>query len=136
MPERFALNEIDGRPRIRPDQQVNPEEFERRLREGVQRTSPNDPLSKLAAEDQLIKAPHLRVRHDASRMLQGTPARMRNRVRLFDFGDVRPSDETHDDETSIVDTQDPRALDVDDFRRWWQQGLAQEAAENRSEAGN
>ena len=57
---------------------------------------------------------------------------MRNQDQLFDFGDVRPSDETHDDETSIVDAQDPRALDVDDFRRWWQQGLAQEAAENRS----
>ena len=51
---------------------------------------------------------------------------------LFDFGDVRESDETHDDETSIVDAQDPRALDVDDFRRWWEQGLAREVAENRS----
>jgi hypothetical protein len=30
----------------------------------------------------------------------------------------------------MVDSQDSRALDVDDFRRWWQQSLTQEAAQN------
>jgi hypothetical protein len=34
--------------------------------------------------------------------------------------------------TSIVDAEDPRTLDVDDFRRWWQQRLAGEAAQDRS----
>jgi cell division septation protein DedD len=37
------------------------------------------------------------------------------------------------DETSIVNAKDPRALDVDDFRRWWRQRLIQEAPENRSQ---
>ena len=120
-----------GVPRIRPDQQVNPEEFERRLREGVQRTSPNDPLSKLAPKTDLSRLPP----PGPSRCDPNVTGHTRSYAelsQLFDFGDVRPSDETHDDETSIVDAQDPRALDVDDFRRWWQQGLAQEAAENRS----
>ena len=120
-----------GVPRIRPDQQVNPEEFERRLREGVQRTSPNDPLSKLAPKTDSSRLPPL----GPSRCDPNVTGHTRSYAelsQLFDFGDVRPSDETHDDETSIVDAQDPRALDVDDFRRWWQQGLAQEAAENRS----
>jgi hypothetical protein len=31
-----------------------------------------------------------------------------------------------------VDAEDPRAFDVDDFRRWWQQRLAGEAAQDRS----
>ena len=120
-----------GVPRIRPAPQVNPEEFERRLREGVQRTSPNDPLSKLAPKTNSTRLPP----PGPSRCDPNVTGHTRSYAessQLFDFGDVRPSDETHDDETSIVDAQDPRALDVDDFRRWWQQGLAQEAAENRS----
>jgi SPOR domain len=120
-----------GVPRIRPAPQVNPEEFERRLREGVQRTSPNDPLSKLAPKTDSSRLPP----PGPSRCVPTVTGHTRSYAessQLFDFGDVRPSDETHDDETSIVDAQDPRALDVDDFRRWWQQGLAQEAAENRS----
>jgi len=32
---------------------------------------------------------------------------------------------------TLPDADDPQALDVDDFRRWWQQSLAQEPAENR-----
>jgi hypothetical protein len=31
-----------------------------------------------------------------------------------------------------VDAEDPRVFDVDDFRRWWQQSLAGEAAQDRS----
>jgi len=31
-----------------------------------------------------------------------------------------------------VDAEDPRAFDVDDFRRWWQQRLVGEAAQDRS----
>jgi SPOR domain len=45
--------------------------------------------------------------------------------------DVRSSPQSHlklGDGTSIVDSDDPRA--VDDFRRWWQQGLPQGAAQD------
>ena len=34
---------------------------------------------------------------------------------------------------SIGDAEDPRTLDVDDFRRWWQQRLAWEPAQDRSQ---
>ena len=34
--------------------------------------------------------------------------------------------------TLIVDVEDPRTFDVDDFRRWWQQRLAWEPAQDRS----
>lgn len=103
----------------------------RRLREGVQRTSPNDPLSKLARKTDSSRLPP----PGPSRFVPNVTGHTRSYAessQLFDFGDVRESDETHDDETSIVDAQDPRALDVDDFRRWWQQRLAREVAENRS----
>ena len=115
----FAFNEDQmGVPRIRPAPQINPEEFERRLREGVQRTSPNDPLSKLARKTDSSRLPP----PGPSRFVPNVTGHTRSYAEsseLFDFGDVRESDETHDDETSIVDAQDPRALDVDDFRRWW-----------------
>ena len=49
--------------------------------------------------------------------------------------DVRSSPQLHlppGNRTSTVDAEDPPAFDVDDFRRWWQQRLAGEAAQDRS----
>jgi hypothetical protein len=45
---------------------------------------------------------------------------------------MRTPKRTHDDqrETTAVDA-DLQAADVDDFRMWWEQGLAQDTAEGR-----
>jgi hypothetical protein len=56
-----------------------------------------------------------------------TPERVGEGTEPIDALDVRSSP---DDKTSIVDTDHPRPIDVDDFRRWWRCRLIQEAAEN------
>ena len=95
-----------------PAPHINPNEFERRLIEGGGREG----------------APSRQLPH-ATRSSRATG---RERAEPLD---VRPSPQarlTHCDETSIADTEDSHALDVDDFRRWWRQRLPQEAAQNRS----
>ena len=50
----------------------------------------------------------------------------------FNVGPLRPSKGTHDDEreTTPVD-DDLQSVDADDFRMWWEQGLAPTAAKGR-----
>ena len=94
-----------------PAPQINLHEFERRLREGEHRTDPNDAPSKLP-------------RTAGSRKEPTEPL------------DVRSLPQLHlplGNGISIVDAEDPRTLDVDDFRRWWQQRLAREPAHDRSQ---
>ncbi len=50
----------------------------------------------------------------------------------LEVGPPPPSDLWYDDEPTIVDADNPQAVNLDDFREWWQQRLAQGAAESRS----
>ena len=51
----------------------------------------------------------------------------------FDVGPLRPSKGTHDDEreTTDVSGESLQSVDTDDFRMWWEQGLAPTAAKGR-----
>ena len=51
----------------------------------------------------------------------------------FDVGPLRPSKGTHDDEreTTDVSAESLQSVDADDFRMWWEQGLARTAAKGR-----
>ena len=115
-----------------PAPQINLGEFERRLREGVHRTGPNDAPSKLPR----IAESSSRLPHPAlSRRAPNTLERARTRKESTEPLDVRSPPQLHvppGNGTSIVDAEDPRTLDVDDFRRWWQQRLAGEPAQDRS----
>ena len=115
-----------------PAPQINPGEFERRLQEGVQRTSANDAPSKLPRiAESSSRLPHPAV----SRRAPNTLERARTGKESTEPLDVRSSPQLQlppGDGTSIVDAEDPRAFDVDDFRRWWQQRLVGEAAQDRS----
>ena len=115
-----------------PAPQINPGEFERRLREGVHRTGPNDAPSNLPrTTESSSRLPHPAL----SRRAPNTLERARTRKESTEPLDVRSPPQLHvppGNGTSIVDAEDPRTLDVDDFRRWWQQRLAGEAAQDRS----
>ena len=115
-----------------PAPQINPGEFERRLREGVHRTGPNDAPSNLPrTTESSSPLPHPAL----SRHAPNTLERARTGKESTEPPDVRSSPQLHlppGNGTSIVDAEDPRAFDVDDFRRWWQQRLAGEAAQDRS----
>jgi SPOR domain len=115
-----------------PAPQINPGEFERRLREGVHRTGSNDAPSNLPrATESSSTLPHPALSQRAPNALE----RARTRKESTEPLEVRSSPQLHlppGNETSIVDAEDPRTLDVDDFRRWWQQRLAGEAAQDRS----
>jgi hypothetical protein len=115
-----------------PAPQINPGEFERRLREGVHRTGPNDAPSNLPrTTESSSPLPHPALSRRAPNALE----RARTRKESTEPLDVRSPPQLHvppGNGTSIVDAEDPRTLDVDDFRRWWQQRLAGEAAQDRS----
>ena len=115
-----------------PAPQINPGEFERRLREGVHRTGPNDAPSNLPrTTESSSPLPHPAL----SRRAPNTLERARTGKESTEPLDVRSPPQLHlppGNGTSIVDAEDPRTLDVDDFRRWWQQRLAGEAAQDRS----
>jgi hypothetical protein len=110
----------------------NLDEFKRRLRKIVWRTGPNDAPSGLPC----ITESSTRLPHPA---LSRSPP---NTLRHAGIGkesaeplEVQPSPQsrlTHNDGTSIVDADDPRALDVENFRRWWRQSSTREAAKDRS----
>ena len=116
-----------------PAPQINPGEFERRLREGVHRTGPNDAPSKLPRiAESSSRLPH----PDLSRRAPNTLERARTRKESTEPLDVRSPPQLHvppGNGTSIGDAEDSRAFDVDDFRRWWQQRLAGEAAQDRAQ---
>jgi hypothetical protein len=117
-----------GVPGLGPAPHINLDEFGRRLREGVQSTGPNDAPSKLP---RIIESsspdPAL------SRYAPNTLERARTGKESTEPLDVRSLPQLHlTPETSIAGAEDPRALDVDDFRKWWQKRLAREAAEDRS----
>jgi hypothetical protein len=115
-----------------PAPQINPGEFERRLREGVHRTGPNDAPSNLPrTTESSSPLPHPALSRRAPNALE----RARTRKESTEPLDLRSPPQLHvspGNGTSIVDAEDPRTLDVDDFRRWWQQRLAGEAAQDRS----
>src|SRR5271166_4205898 len=92
---------------------------------------------------QMIRCPNWRAKpthrgfrilvcHDLLRTLQGEPVTGKESTEPLDVRLSPPSYLTHASEATIFDTEDPRALDVDDFRMRWQQGLDQEATKNRS----
>src|SRR5580704_6463939 len=116
-----------------PAPQINPGEFERRLREGVHRTGPNDAPSNLPrATESSSPLPHPALSRRAPKALERAPTRKESTEPL----DVRSPPQLHvppGNGTSIGDAEDPRTLDVDDFRRWWQQRLAWEPAQDRSQ---
>ena len=115
-----------------PAPQINPGEFERRLREGVHRTGPNDAPSNLPhTTESSSPLPHPALSRRAPNALERARTRKESTEPLV----VRSPPQLHvppGNGTSIVDAEDPRTLDVDDFRRWWQQRLAGEAAQDRS----
>ena len=50
----------------------------------------------------------------------------------FNIGPLRPSKGTHDDERETTPADDDlQSVDADDFRMWWEQGLAPTAAKGR-----
>ena len=50
----------------------------------------------------------------------------------FNVGPLRPSKGTHDDERETTPADDDlQSVDADDFRMWWEQGLAPTAAKGR-----
>ncbi len=51
----------------------------------------------------------------------------------FNVGPLRPPKGTHDDEreTTDVSAESLQSVDADDFRMWWEQGLAPTAAKGR-----
>ena len=110
---------------------INPDEFERRLREGVHRAGPNDAPSKLPrTTESSSPLPHPALSLRAPNTLE----RARTGKESTEPLDVRSPPELHvppGNGTSIVDGEDPRTFDVDDFRRWWQQRLAWEPAQDR-----
>ena len=110
----------------------NPGEFERRLSKGVHRTGPNDAPSNLPrTTESSSPLPHPALSRRAPNALE----RARIRKESTEPLDVRSPPQLHvppGNGTSIVDAEDPRTLDVDDFRRWWQQRLAWEPAQDRS----
>ena len=114
-------------PEFGPAPQINPGEFERHLREGVHRTGPNDaPFNLPRTTESSSPLPHPALSRRAG---------ARTRRESTEPLDVRSPPQLHvspGNGTSIVDAEDPRALDVDDFRRWWQQRLAWEPAQDRS----
>ena len=114
-----------------PAPQVNPGEFERRLREGVHRTGLNDAPSNLPRATESSSP----LQHPA--LSWGAPntqerARTKESTEPLDVRSPPQLHPTPGNGTSIVDAEDPRTLDVDDFRRWWQQRLAGETAQDRS----
>jgi len=127
----FAFNEVQmGVSGFGPALHINLDEFERRLREGVQRTGTNAPSKLPRISDSSSRLPHPALSGRAPNTLER--ARTKQSTEPFD---VRPSPQSHltpGHGTSIADAEDPRALDVDDFRRWWRQSLTPEGAENRS----
>jgi hypothetical protein len=116
-----------------PAPQINPGEFERRLREGVHRTGLNDVLSNLPRTTESSSGiPHPALSWRAPNTLE----RARIGKESTEPLDVRSPPQLHvppGNGTSTVDAEDPRTLDVDDFRRWWQQRSVGEAAQDRSQ---
>ena len=115
-----------------PAPQSNLDEFERRLREGVQRTDPNDAPSKPRTTESSSRLPHPALSRRAPNTLECAGSRKESIEPL----DVRSLPQLHlplGNGISIVDAEDPRTLDVDDFRRWWQHRLAREPAHDRSQ---
>ena len=96
-------------------------------------TGPNDAPSNLPrTTESLSRLPHPAL----SRRAPNTLERARTREESTEPLDVRSPpqlDVPPCNGTSIVDTEDQRAFNVDDFRRWWQQRLAGEAAQDRSQ---
>jgi hypothetical protein len=83
------------------------------------------------AQPTLSPLPHPALSRRAPNALE----RARTREESAEPLDLRSPPQLHvppGNVTSIVDAEDPRTLDVDDFRRWWQQRLAGEAAQDRS----
>src|SRR6516162_8425011 len=56
----------------------------------------------------------------------------RDSTHAVNVGPLRPSKRTHDEQRETADVDaDLQAADVDDFRVWWEQGLAQDMAVGR-----
>ena len=104
-----------------PGSHIDLDEFERRLRESGQRAGPSDVPSKLAD----IAKSSTQLPHPLpSRCAPNTRERVSTVTNSTEPIDVRTPPQLHltpGNETSIFDAEDPRALDVDDFRRWWRQ---------------
>jgi len=98
----------------------------------VHRTGPNDAPSNLPhTTESSSPLPHPALSRRAPNALERARARKESTEPLV----VRSPPQLHvppGNGTSIVDAEDPRTLDVDDFRRWWQQRLAREPAQDRS----
>jgi SPOR domain len=109
---------------VRPPQQDILDESERRMPEGVQRTSPNGPLSELERPNQPSRLLPLGSPRSAAEITSGAGATKQSTEPL-NFRQP-PSRTTHE-EVSII-----AAGDIDDFRRWWQRRSVQERVENRS----
>ena len=106
----------------------NLDEFQRRLREVVQRTAPNGASKLPRLAESSIPLPHPAL----SKRIANTLERGKKSTEPLD---VRPSPQSHqtdDAGTPIFDVDDPRAFDVDNFRRWWRQSSTREAAQDRS----
>jgi hypothetical protein len=114
-----------------PAPQFRLDECQRLLRKVVQRAGPNDAPSKLPRLTESIPFPHPALSTRAANTLERAGAGKESTEPLA----LRPRPQshlTHDDGNSVADAEAPRPLDVEDFRRWWRQRSAGEAAQARS----
>jgi SPOR domain len=102
-----------------PAPHANLDEYERRLRKGMLRTCPDGAPS---------NAP--RRTGSSNRPAHPVPSLPAPAGTGTESTDVSLSLQIAG-ETSIVDAEDQQALDVEDFRRWWRQRLAQESTQDR-----
>ena len=97
----------------------------------MHRTGPNDaPFNLPRTTESSSPLPHPALSRHGPNALE----RARTLEESTEPLDVRSPPQLHvppGNGTSIVDAEDPRTLDVDDFRRWWQQRLAGEASQGR-----
>ena len=97
-----------------PAPHANPDEYERRLRKGMMMRCPDGAPSDAPRRAASSNRPPQPV--------PSLPAPVGTGAESIDLSlSLQIADET-----SIVDAEDQHALDVEDFRRWWRQRLAQE----------
>ena len=102
-----------------PAPHANPDEYERRLRKGMMMRCPDGAPSDAPRRAASSNRPPQPV--------PSLPAPVGTGAESIDLSlSLQIADET-----SIVDAEDQHALDVEDFRRWWRQRLAQELTRDR-----
>jgi hypothetical protein len=119
-----------GAPGFRPAPSIDPDELKRPPGAERGRARLNEPPSDLARKTDSTTLAHSvpsRSAPDAA----GRARLGRQLAEPLEVGPPPPSHLPYDDEPAIVDADNPQAVELDEFREWWEQRLAQGAAESR-----